>query len=469
MIAATTAKGMTIALFGLGGSGLASAHSLKAGGADLYCFDDNPERVEKAKAEGLNCVDLREVDFSSLDGLLLAPGVPLTHPVPHWTVQLANQYNVPVIGDVEIFSREHQAKAPKGAFIAITGTNGKSTTSALIAHIFKTAGRDVQLGGNIGTAVLSLDEPDCKKIYVIECSSYQIDLAPNLKPSVGILLNLAPDHLDRHGTMADYARVKKRLVERADFAIIGVDDQYAAAIAEALCKQGHCRYEISNSKKLQTGIYFDNGQLVKSDNGKSATLFDLSQARSLRGDHNGQNAAAAWAACSQIGLKDEEIAAGFITFPGLVHRMEQVGYKDRVLFVNDSKGTNADAAGHALDSFEQIYWIAGGLAKEGGIEDLRRYFPKIAKAYLIGEAAPEFAATLGADVPYEISETLGNAVFNAAADAAKDEHKEPVVLLSPACASFDQFANFEKRGDAFREEVLSLIGVKHFKGAANDK
>jgi UDP-N-acetylmuramoylalanine--D-glutamate ligase len=322
--------------------------------------------------------------------------------------------------------------------------------------VLKAAGRDTQMGGNIGTAILSLEPPAPHRHYVVECSSYQIDLAPSLDPSIGILLNLTPDHLDRHGTMANYAAVKERLVAAAGTAIIGADDDYSASIASFLQAKGRNVVRIASGSKLAEGIWLDGRRLVKAQGRSVSTVIDLSTASALRGDHNGQNAAAAYAACSAAGLTDREIQSGFDSFPGLAHRMEQVTRTGRVLFVNDSKATNADAAAKALASFERIYWIAGGLAKEGGIAPLSRFFPKIAKAYLIGEAAPQFAATLGAKVPFVISQTLESAVRHAAADAARDDASEPVVLLSPACASFDQFQNFEKRGDAFRTAVVAL-------------
>lgn len=457
MIAANTAKAKRVALFGLGGSGLATARSLAAGGAELFCFDDNPQSVAAAASEGLNTVDLREIDFSTVDELLLAPGVPLTHPKPHWTVELAHDAGIPVIGDVEIFARERRAKSPDCAFIAITGTNGKSTTTALIAHILEHAGKDVQLGGNIGTAILSLDEPASEKFFVVECSSYQIDLAPSLNPQVGILLNLAPDHLDRHGDMLNYAGIKKRLVEASELAVIGQDDPFCIEISADLVRDGKSVTRISGDTVLTNGVYLKDGVLFEAVGEVSKALCDLSSAPALRGNHNGQNAAAAFVACHACGLTSEEIFAGFESFPGLVHRMEQIGSIGKTIFINDSKGTNADAAAKALSSFDRIYWIAGGLGKEGGIESLSEYFPKIAKAYLIGEAAPEFAATLGASVPFEISETLERAVMQATLDAASDGH-DPVVLFSPACASFDQYKNFEVRGDAFRELVAAQDG-----------
>lgn len=465
MIAAKTARGKRIALFGLGGSGRVSAHALAAGGAELFCFDDNPESVAKAAAEGLSTADLHTIDFSTIDALLLSPGVPLTHPKPHWSVQLATAAEVPVIGDIELFARERRATAPQAPFIAVTGTNGKSTTAALIAHLFAHAGRDTQLGGNIGTAVLALEPPTPERVYVVECSSYQIDLAPSLDPSVGILLNLSPDHLDRHGSMENYAAVKTRLVAASDTAVIGMDDPHSREIADRLAAAGRNVIRIAGERRLENGVFLDGTLLVDSRAGEPVVLVDLAEAPALRGRHNGQNAAAAWLAGELTGLTAAEMIEGFRTFPGLRHRMEQVGRRGRVLFVNDSKATNQDAAARALASFERIYWIAGGLAKAGGIADLAEHFPRIAKAYLIGEAAPDFAATLGDNVAYQISGTLDAATRAAAADAAADPHHEPVVLLSPAAASFDQYANFEVRGEAFREQVLAIADVVSFKEA----
>lgn len=456
MIPVTTQKGKRTALFGLGGSGMATAEALMEGGADLIAFDDNPQKVKEAKSKGLPVGDFREKGLHHYSALVLAPGVPLTHPRPHWSAELATKAGVDIIGDVELFSRQRRALSPQCPFIAITGTNGKSTTTALIAHVLDNAGRDTQMGGNIGRAVLSLDPPAAQRFYVVECSSYQIDLAPSLDPGVGILLNLTPDHLDRHGTMDNYAAIKERLVAASDLAIIGMDDHFCAAIASFLEAKGRRVFRISSTAKLAKGIYLDGRHLVEADGRSFTTLFDLDEASALRGAHNAQNAAAAWAACREAGLSGDEIRSGFMSFPGLAHRMEQVAKIGNLLFVNDSKATNAEAAGRALASFESVRWIAGGLAKEGGIDSLKPLFDRIAKAYLVGEAAPDFAATIGGGVPFEISGTIDAAVRAAAADASGDKAEEIVVLLSPACASFDQFANFEKRGDAFREAVAQL-------------
>ena len=456
MIPVTTQRGKNIALFGLGGSGMVTAQALVAGGANVVAFDDNPQKVDEAAALAIPTQDLRNYDFSQCDGFVLAPGVPLTHPKPHWTVELANAHNVPVIGDVELFSQERRVVAPGSQFVAITGTNGKSTTTALIAHVLSTAGKNVQMGGNIGKAVLSLDALSNDAIYVVECSSYQIDLAPSIDASIGILLNLAPDHLDRHGSMENYAEIKSRLIAKSGRAVIGVDDVYCTAIME----RTENAIPISVHRKLEFGVFASGVELYHGEGGAASKVSTLDAAQTLRGKHNAQNASAAWVACHLAGLSDNEIQSGLDTFPGLAHRMELLGHIGDIVFVNDSKATNADAAAMAISSFEDINWIAGGLPKDGGIESLRPLFGHISKAYLIGEAAPVFAATLGADVPFEIAETLDNAVLKAHADAV--ENGSRVVLLSPACASFDQFANFEIRGEAFRKEVQSLAGFKAY-------
>jgi UDP-N-acetylmuramoylalanine--D-glutamate ligase len=403
--------------------------------------------------------DLRHIDWPSMHAFVLSPGVPLTHPRPHWTVDLARAAGVEIIGDIELFVRERRVLAPNCPFIAITGTNGKSTTTALIAHILSSSGRDTQLGGNIGTAVLTLDPPRDDRFFVVECSSYQIDLAPTINPTAGILLNLTPDHLDRHGTMQHYADVKERLVAGSSHAILGVDDSYCTLIADRLEKAGADVTRLSRRDVPEGGLLVRGTEILRRTGKGYALQADLAGILTLRGNHNAQNASAAIAACLAVGVSLDDIRKGLASFPGLKHRMQPIGRRDHVLFVNDSKATNADAAAPALSSYDRIYWIAGGLAKEGGIASLSAFFPRILKAYLIGEAAPAFASTLGDAVPFEISGTLERAVVHAAADAASNPDEASVVILSPACASFDQYKNFEMRGDAFVAHVAGLDGV----------
>ncbi|MBN9010297.1 MAG: UDP-N-acetylmuramoyl-L-alanine--D-glutamate ligase [Rhizobiales bacterium] len=459
MIPVTSFSGKRVAVFGLGGSGRVTAAALVAGGADVVAFDDKAQSVAEAEAAGIPVADLARADWKKFAALVLSPGVPLTHPEPHWTVRKAAEAGIEVIGDIELFCRERRRNVPNAPFVAITGTNGKSTTTALIAHLLQQAGRDVQLGGNIGRAILSLDPPRVGRYHVIECSSFQIDLAPSINPSVGVLLNVTPDHLDRHGTMERYAAIKERLVTAAVTPVIAVDDDYTQAIADRLERASRRVSRVSARRPLADGIYASASDLVLAENGASKPYASLAGIPSLRGVHNAENAAAAVAVVRRLGLEDDEIRRGLSTFAGLPHRMEEVARRGKVLFINDSKATNADAAAKALASFDRIYWIAGGRPKEGGIASLGDYFPKIAKAYLIGEAANAFADTLGTRVAHEIAVTLPLALASAARDAANDGAGEPVVLLSPACASYDQFPNFERRGDAFRALVLSLDGI----------
>jgi UDP-N-acetylmuramoylalanine--D-glutamate ligase len=463
MIPVTSFAGKTVAVFGLGGSGLASCHALKAGGAEVIAGDDSADNLAKAAQEGFITADLRSVSWTNFSALVLAPGVPLTHPAPHWTVLRAREAGVEVIGDIELFCRERRRHAPNAPFVAITGTNGKSTTTALIAYLTKVAGYDTQMGGNIGTAILSLAPPRMGRVHVVEMSSYQIDLTPSLDPSAGILLNVSEDHIDRHGTIQHYADVKERLVagvQQGGTSIVGVDDGWCRDIADRLDRTGKNVVRISVKNPLAHGIYVDHGTIVRSSGGARSEVAKLGGIGSLRGLHNAQNAACAAAAALAMGISLDVLQNGLRSFPGLAHRMEQVGRRGNVLFVNDSKGTNADAAAHALSSFADIFWIAGGKPKMGGITSLTGFFPRIRKAYLIGESAQEFSGTLGTQVAHEISQTLDVAVEQAARDAEASGLSEAVVLLSPACASFDQYRNFEIRGAKFRELVQALPGVK---------
>ncbi len=462
MIAVTTFAGKKVALFGLGGSGLASASALLVGGADVIAGDDDPERMAHANRAGIPTADLNLIDWSRIAALVLAPGIPLTHPAPHWVVERAQSAGAEVIGDIELFCRARRASASVAPFVAVTGTNGKSTTTALVAHVLQSAGRDVQVGGNIGVAILSLEPPREGRTHVIECSSYQIDLAPTLDPTVGILINVSEDHLDRHGTLAHYAAVKERLVagvEAEGTAVIGVDDAWCSAAADHVERAGTQVVRVSARRELGDGVFVDGDQIVEAKAGTKRAIALLTGIGSLRGRHNAQNAACATAAALALGLDARAIQEGLWSFPGLAHRMEEVGRKGLVLFINDSKATNADSAAQALACFESIFWIAGGKPKTGGIASLAGFFPRIRKAYLIGEAADEFAKTLAGGVDHEIDDTLDVAVAAAARNAEASGLADAVVLLSPACASFDQYPNFEVRGDAFRKLVQALPGI----------
>ena len=460
MIPVMTFAGRDIAVLGLGLSGLAASRALEAGGANVFAWDDKEKARGEAAEAGLALTDLASVDWAQFAALVLAPGIPLTHPAPHWGVAKARAAGVEIIGDIELFFRARAEADASGKVMAITGTNGKSTTTALTAHVLEAGGKRVALGGNIGKAVLDLDPFADDLTYALELSSFQIDLAPSLAPDAAALINITPDHLDRHGAFEDYVRIKSRIFANlpADgTAVIGIDDEPSRAIADDL-NGPFAVNRIAVGRSVETGIWAENGVLHEMESGKELARVDLAGIGSLRGAHNWQNAAFAYALARAQGLDAAAIAQGLKTFAGLGHRMEQVARRGRVLFVNDSKATNADAAGKALASFTDIYWIIGGRAKEGGLAGLEPFFPKIARAYLIGEAADGFARQLGA-VDHVCCGTLDKAVAEAASDAGRSASPEPVVLLSPACASYDQFANFEKRGDAFRAIVLALDGA----------
>jgi UDP-N-acetylmuramoylalanine--D-glutamate ligase len=384
-------------------------------------------------------------------------------------VRKAREAGVEIIGDIELYARERERSAPDAPFVAITGTNGKSTTTALTAHILKAAGKDVQMGGNIGTAVLALQPPTARRCHVIEMSSFQIELTPTLRPTVGILLNITPDHLDRHGTMEAYAGIKARLVQEAQHPVVGEDDDWCRDIAERLRLAGRGWVDIlSSHSRVRHGWYADGSRLVSGApwSGPAGAFADLAGIGSLRGQHNIQNALAASAAAISLGVPATEVARALATFPGLPHRLEEIGRLGRVLYINDSKATNADSAGTALAAFDRdVFWILGGRPKQGGIASLTSCFPRIAKAYLIGEATEEFAATLEGKVPFQRCGTLDVAIAAASADAAASSAAEPVVLLSPACASFDHYRNFEVRGEAFRGLVAALPGIEMKRGA----
>ena len=460
-------EGKTVAVFGLARTGLAAARALIAGGAQVALWDENPKSRAAAQAAGLPLVDLGTADWSQFAALMLSPGVPLTHPAPHWTVERARAAGVEIVGDMELFARTVNAapehKRPK--IVAVTGTNGKSTTTALIGHVCAQAGRDVRIGGNIGVGVLDLEDMHGGAVYVLEMSSYQLDLTSSLHADVTVILNISPDHLERHGTMENYVAAKRRILAnqgKGDTAVIGVDDAWGQQICtEITAANRRTIVPISATKAMGRGVYVLNGLLYDATGERAVEVADLN--RSLPGRHNWQNAAAAYAAAKGLGIDAQEAAEHLLTFPGLAHRMETVATLGRVRFVNDSKATNADAARQALSSYPKSYWIAGGRAKTDGIAPLEDLFGRVAKAYLIGEAAPEFAQTLKGKAPAVECGTLDVAVARAYADASA-AGGDAIVLLSPACASFDQYPDFEVRGEAFRAAVQRLAHAA--KGAA---
>ena len=472
MIPARTFADKDVAVFGLARSGVSAVRALVAGGARVVAWDDNPERCDEARAQGASVVAVDAWPWERLAAVILSPGVPLTHPAPHSVVTAGREAGVEIIGDVELFAREIRAtplETGLAPVIAVTGTNGKSTTTALIGHILSSCGYSAEIGGNIGKPVLDLAPPGPKTVYVLEISSYQIDLAPGLVPDISVLTNITPDHLERHGSLEGYAAVKARLLAQTahdGLICVGVDDPQSAAIHTRLASNGGPKpVPVSAGKVLGRGVFVVDGVLYDAQNQRAMEVMDLKEAAHLPGPHNWQNAALAYAVCRPYVRDAKTIAAAIFEFPGLPHRLEEVGRIGKVRFVNDSKATNADATSRALVCYPDIYWIVGGKPKDGGIESLAECFPHIRKAYLIGEAASQFANTLGGRVTYEVSGTLERAVTSALADAVHSEGAEPVVLLSPACASFDQFDDFEDRGDAFRALVAALMN-EHMREAS---
>ena len=451
MIPVSGYEGRQMAVFGLGASGIATAKALIAGEAFPLCWDDAKSARNAAESAGLAVSDLNVADWSAFAGLVLSPGIPFTDPAPHPIVELATAANVPIIGDLELFSRERERRAPQSPLVAVTGTNGKSTTVALIAYLLSAAGHQVELGGNFGPAALSLRPPATGRTHVLECSSYQIELAPSLRPSVGVLLNLSPDHVDRHGSFERYVEIKGRVPAAAKRAVICVDDPRSALIADHIEQDGGRVIRVSIRNPVADGVCVSNGIISEVAGAAERPIADISEIGTLRGEHNAQNAAAAVATALSLDVNPNEIAAALVGFLGLPHRMEEVGLIGRVLFINDSKATNAEATAHALASFNDIHWIVGGRPKSGGITGLEPLFPRVAKAFLIGESAPEFARVMEGRLTYDLSETLERAVADAIGVAVESSSPEPVVLLSPAAASFDQFKDYAERGDAFRD------------------
>ncbi len=451
-----------VAVFGLGRTGISAARALIAGGARVCCWDENEATRERAAAEGVTVADINKMDWQKFAALVLSPGVPFRYPEPHRVVKMAQMVGVPVIGDMELFARavNEMPVHARPRIVGITGTNGKSTTTALVGHILRRAGRDVRIGGNIGVGVLDLERLNANSIYVLELSSYQLDLVETMRCDVAMFLNVSPDHLDRHGGMDGYMAAKSRIFRNQtieDTAVVGVDDLRTQILCTRLAAEKRRKVvPISAEMALGRGVSVLDGKLVDSIDGRTQTPVDLCDASALPGRHNHQNVAAAFAACRALGLEVQEIIDGIETFPGLEHRLESVGTLTGVKFVNDSKATNAQAAEQALKAYPNAFWIAGGRPKDDGIDALKPYFEALKGAFLIGEAADDFARTIGTAAKVRSCGSLDAAVRAAYEAAMASGADNPVVLFSPACASFDQYRDFEARGDAFKEAVAAL-------------
>ncbi|MBK1666817.1 UDP-N-acetylmuramoyl-L-alanine--D-glutamate ligase [Rhodovibrio sodomensis] len=452
--------GSRVAVLGLGRSGLQAAKALQQAGAEVWAWDDQEHARARAEAEGVTLNNLYEIDWRQPACLVLSPGIPDRLPKPHPLAAEARAAGCEIVSDIELLGRA----MPDARYIGITGTNGKSTTTALIGHVLNASGADAQVGGNLGPSVLDFAPVQAGGVYVLEMSSYQLERTGAITFDVAVWLNISADHLDRHGDMAGYVAAKQHIFDRqtrACAAVVGVDDAHSQEVYGRLKAAGsQDLIPISGTRAVSGGVGVQDGTLLDDIDGAQAPVLDLAQMPSLPGQHNWQNAAAAYAACRHLGVPPHAIAAGFQSFPGLPHRQEPAATIDGVAFVNDSKATNADAAARALACYRAIYWIAGGRAKQGGLAGTEAYWPQVRRAYLVGEAANAFAKSLHGEANAQLCGTLDTAVQRAFADARADGEPGAVVLLSPACASFDQFDSFEARGDHFKALVGQLPGTR---------
>ncbi len=451
----------SFAVLGLGVSGLSAATALRSAGARVLAWDDNDDRRAAARARGIEPADLNAQDLTNVSALVLSPGIPHGHPHSHPMIERARAAGCEILCDLELLTRAE----PNARYVGITGTNGKSTTTALIGHVLSELGIASAIGGNIGAPGLTLPPMGRSGVYVIEFSSYQLELLPRAVIDVAILLNITLDHLDRHGGIDGYIAAKRRIFDgqrAGQTAILGVDDDNCRAIFDDLSQSGAADViAISTREARPGGIYIADGWLIDDRAGKAGRMLELASLETLPGLHNAQNVASTFAACSAIAgesVQAARIVDAIRTFPGLAHRQELVGYRGDVRFVNDSKATNAEAVAHALAAYDNIYWIAGGIAKEGGIATLASLFERVRHTFLIGEAADDFADTIRDAISMTCSGDLKTAIADAVAQIERDGADSAIVLLSPACASFDQFRSFEARGDVFRETVRKLDG-----------
>jgi UDP-N-acetylmuramoylalanine--D-glutamate ligase len=455
-------KGSSFVVLGLARSGLATVRALKAAGIECAAWDDNAASREAAAGAGVSLVEPSAVDWPRVTALVISPGIPNRLPQPHPLAAAARRAGKKIVCDIELLARAQ----PKAGFVGITGTNGKSTTTALIGHILGQAGLPCEVGGNIGRGALDLAPLGPDGLYVLELSSYQLELLETFRANVAVWLNITPDHIDRHGDMAGYVAAKENIFARqqpGDCAVIGIDDEPSRATYERLRgRAGIAAVPVKLETPVAGGVSFRAGRLIDAD-GYSV---DFSDVPTLPGDHNAQNAACAWAACRWLDVPREKIVAGLKSYPGLPHRQERVAAVGSVVYINDSKATNADATARALSSYRDIYWILGGQAKEGGVAPLAPWFDRIRHAFLIGDATELFARQLEGRIPYSRCGDLQAALAAAHARAQSEANGPAIVLLSPACASWDQWKSYEHRGDAFRAMARALPGARSLGRAA---
>ena len=460
MINLESRRNQNIAVLGLGVSGLMAARALQRSGANVLAWDDNENQCKEAVAAGIPIVNLYKKNFRAMDALVLAPGIPFTNQ-PHKLVEKAKVLNKPILGDIELLIEA----CPQSRFIGITGTNGKSTTTALIGHILEFAGVYAQIGGNFGIPALGLKQPDKDEIVVLELSSYQLDLTSKASFDIAVFINLSPDHFDRHGDMNRYFKAKQRIFRTRNVgsskqsAVIGLDDDYGKKLYHSLKqKTGWEITPISVSKTLSCGFFVKNGILFEATGENATKISNLKPIKTLKGPHNWQNAAAATAVSRKLGVQLPTIGSALASYRGLPHRMETIASIENVQFINDSKATNIQAAALALSCYKKIYWIAGGRKKLDDLRIIHPYLSNIQSAFLFGEAEDDFAKALEPYISINRCGDLKTATRKACELAIKNQVDESVVLLSPACASFDQWPNFEVRGEAFKNFVKTLLG-----------
>ncbi|MEG8098886.1 UDP-N-acetylmuramoyl-L-alanine--D-glutamate ligase [Candidatus Liberibacter brunswickensis] len=446
----------SIAVFGLGSSGLSVVSALNNSKAHVIAWDDNPIVVKKAQDMGIEVVDFNTISWQGISFLVLSPGIALTGENAHWCVKLAKKFNIEIIGDIELFVRERRFASTHSPFIAVTGTNGKSSTVVMISHILQQNGYDVQLGGNIGRPVLDLEYFIPNRFYVIECSSYQIELTPTIDPSIGVLLNISDDHLYRHHTLENYVNIKKKIVTMSKHSVVCTHDDQCKKIARDMKLIGHSISRISSELiSLDSDLYIDEFLLKCSST--SEIIFDFSEEAKK---HNIQNLVSSAVVCMRLGLKVNDIKKALSSFKGLTHRLQTIARLGNIVFINDSKATNFNSVFHALSKEKRlIYWIAGGLYKSDDFSIISHLVSKIAKSYFIGDSAKIFLNNLGGKVNSAIYKTLDKALKVAISDAEKTQFPS-VILFSPGCASFDQYNNFRERGFSFMSQVSEIKGIE---------
>lgn len=459
MLLASVFKRKKIMVFGLGITGISVAKALSSGGADVIAWDNTPASVNNLKNMNLKNVSFKnfeEVDWSGIDLLVLSPGVPLTHPKPHPIVAFAKKVSCPVICDIEILYYQ----VPEAFYIGITGTNGKTTVTALLGEIFQNNEIPTRVGGNIGISATDFDSLGKTGVYILEMSSYQLDLIDKTRFNISILLNISPDHLERHGGIDGYIKAKTNIYKNQgieDIAIVGIDTEYSFSVYKNLKKNKNLKkiIPVSSLEFQKGGVSVSDGVLFNDIDGVG-TKISLNNIK-LRGKHNFQNIAAAFACAYLYGIDEESVINSINKFSSVRHRMQFLGKIGNVEFINDSKATNCSSAYASLAEYDNIFWIAGGINKEGDdINSLSEFFKKIEKAFLFGKAKEEFGSALEGKVDYVFCNDLDEAFKLSCEDAFSRPEKDSVVILAPACSSFDQWKNFEERGNYFCDLVAKL-------------